>query len=162
MMDLKNTTSERKTIAVLGAQLSRAWGAEFMAGVLDSAKAQDMNVVYFVGGKPVALAAPEHNGRSYGLYDLIKPGQFDGILLAADIGHGPSAEDIKNFCRVFAPTPIASFAIQAEGVSSFIADNAGGMRAMIRHLIEVHGYKRIAFIRGTAGTIGSRPALRGL
>ncbi len=153
MTDLKKTASDRKTIAVLGAQLSRAWGSEFMAGVLDSAKTQDMNVVYFVGGKPVALAATEHEGRSYGLYDLIKPGQFDGILLAADIGHGPSADDIKNFCRVFAPTPVASFAIQAEGVSSFTADNKGGMRAMIRHLIEVHGYKRIAFIRGPQGQL---------
>jgi signal transduction histidine kinase/DNA-binding LacI/PurR family transcriptional regulator len=153
MTDSKKTASERKTIAVLGAQLSRAWGSEFMSGVLDSAKAQDMNVVYFVGGKPVALAAPDHDGRSYGLYDLIKPGQFDGILLAADIAHGPSTEDIKNFCRVFAPTPIASFAIQAEGVSSFIADNEGGMRAVIRHLIEVHDYKRIAFIRGPQGQL---------
>ncbi len=155
MTDSKKTASERKTIAVLGAQLSRAWGAEFMAGVLDSAKNHDMNVVYFVGGKPVAIAAPQHSGRSYGLYDLIKPGQFDGILLAADIGHGPSTEDIKNFCRVFAPTPIASFAVQAEGVSSFGADNEGGMRAMIRHLIEVHGYKRIAFIRGIQGHLES-------
>jgi signal transduction histidine kinase/DNA-binding LacI/PurR family transcriptional regulator len=152
-MDMPKTVSERKTIAVLGAQLSRAWGTEFMAGVLDSAKAQDINVVYFVGGKPVALAAPEHSGHSYGLYDLIKPGQFDGILLAADIGHGPSAEDIKNFCRAFAPTPIASFAIKAEGVSSYIADNESGMRAVIRHLIEVHGYKRIAFIRGIEGQL---------
>jgi signal transduction histidine kinase/DNA-binding LacI/PurR family transcriptional regulator len=153
MTDPKKATSERKTIAVLGAQLSRAWGTEFMAGVLDSAKAHDMNVVYFVGGKPVVIAAPEYSGRSYGLYDLIKPGQFDGILLAADIGHGPSAEDIKNFCRVFAPTPVASFAIQAEGVSSFIADNENGMRVIIRHLIEVHGYKRIAFIRGIQGQL---------
>ena len=153
MTDSKNSTSERKTIAVLGAQLSRMWGAEFMAGVLDSAKAHDTNVVYFAGGKPVALAAPEHGGRSYGLYDLIKPGQFDGILLAADIGHGSSSEDIKNFCRVFAPTPVASFAVQAEGVSSFIADNIGGMRAVIRHLIEVHGYKRIAFVRGLKGQL---------
>jgi signal transduction histidine kinase/DNA-binding LacI/PurR family transcriptional regulator len=153
MMDVKQTASERKTIAVLGAQLSRAWGAEFMSGVLDSAKAHDMNVVYFVGGKPVALAAPEREGRSYGLYDLIKPGKFDGILLAADIGHGPSSDDIKNFCRVFSPTPIVSFAIPAEGVSSFIADNDGGMRAVIRHLIEVHGHKRIAFIRGPLGQL---------
>ena len=148
MINQTKTASERKTIAILGAQLSRSWGAEFMSGVLDAAKSHDMNVVYFVGGKPVALAATEREGRSYGLYDLIKPGQFDGILLAADIGHGPSAEDIKNFCRAFASTPISSFAIQAEGVSSFTSDNTGGMRAVIRHMIEVHGYKRIAFIRG--------------
>ncbi len=153
-MQPNNPVSNRKTIAVLGAQLSRVWGAEFMAGVMDSAKAYDTNVVYFVGGKPVAIAAPEHGGRSYGLYDLIKPGQFDGILLAADMGH-TSAEDVKNFCKVFAPTPIASFAVQAEGVSCFIADNDGGMRAVIRHLIEAHGYKRIAFIRGKRGQIES-------
>jgi DNA-binding LacI/PurR family transcriptional regulator/signal transduction histidine kinase len=148
MKDSRKIASERKTIAVLGAQLSRAWGAEFMSGVLDAAREHDTNIVYFVGGRPVAIAAPEGEGLSYGLYDLIKPGQFDGILLAADMGHGPSADDIRNFCRVFAPTPIASFAIQAEGVSCFAADNEGGMRAVIRHLIEVHGYKRIAFIRG--------------
>lgn len=154
MMAANKSASERKTIAVLGAQLSRVWGAEFMAGVMDSAKAHDVNVVYFVGGKPVAIAAPELGGRSYGLYDLIKPGQFDGILLAADIGHA-STEDVENFCRVFAPTPIASFAVQAEGVSSFISDNENGMRAVIRHLIEEHGYKRIAFIRGKQGQIES-------
>jgi len=155
MTAAKKSTSERKTIAVLGAQLSRVWGAEFMAGVLDSAKAHDTNVIYFAGGKPVAIAAPQHGGQSYGLYDLIKPGQFDGILLAADIGHGASSEDIKNFCRVFAPTPVASFAVQAQGVSSFIADNIGGMRAVIRHLIEEHGYKRIAFVSGLKGDLES-------
>ncbi len=154
MIALSNPASERKTIAVLGSQLSRVWGAEFMSGVMDSAKVYDINVVYFVGGKPVAIAAPELGERSYGLYDLIKPGQFDGILLAADIGH-TSAEDVKNFCRVFAPTPIASFAVQAEGVSSFIGDNDNGMRAVIRHLIEEHGYKRIAFIRGRQGQVES-------
>ncbi|MEK6754050.1 MAG: substrate-binding domain-containing protein [Chloroflexota bacterium] len=151
MTPFKNTSGQRKTIAVLGAQLSRVWGAEFMAGVLDSAKAQDVNVVYFAGGKPVAIGAPAHEGRSYGLYDLIKPGKFDGILLSADMGHGPSAGDIKNFCLSFAPTPIVSFAVPAEGVTSFMADNEGGMRAVIRHLIEEHGFKRIAFIRGIPG-----------
>lgn len=155
MTTRQKPVSERKTIAVLGAQVSRVWGSEFMSGVLASAKAHDMNVVYFAGGKPAAIAAPEHGGRSYGLYDLIKPGQFDGILLAADIAHGSSAEDIKNFCRVFAPTPVASFAVQAEGVTSFIADNTNGMRAVIRHLIEVHGYKRIAFVRGIQGHLES-------
>ncbi len=153
MTILRQPTGERKTIAVLGAQLTRTWGAEFMAGVLASAKAQNANVVYFVGGKPAAIAAPTHSGRSYGLYDLIKPEKFDGILLSADMGHGPSAEELKNFCLSFAPTPIVSFAVPAEGITSFMADNDSGMRAVIRHLIEMHGYKRIAFIRGIPGQL---------
>ncbi len=144
---------KRKTVAVLGAQLTRFWGAEFMNGVLDSAHANDVNVIYFVGGKPLAIEAPERAGRSYGLYDLIKPGQFDGILLAADIAHGLSKDGLENFCRSFAPTPMASFAVPAEGVTSVMADNEGGMRAVVRHLIEAHGYKRIAFLRGPNGQI---------
>jgi len=146
---------DRRTIAVLGAHLTRLWDAEFMTGVLESARAHDMNVIYFVGGKPLAIAAAGSEGRSYGLYDLIRPDQFDGVLLTADIGHGSSPEEINNFCRIFAPTPVASFAVQAEGVSSFIADNVGGMRAVIRHLIEAHGYKRIAFVRGPRGHLES-------
>ena len=149
----KNTSSERKTIAVFGAQLNRVWGSEFMEGVLNSARSQDVNVVYFVGGKPVALAAPTFEGRSYGLYDLIKPGKFDGIILSADMGHGPSAEDVKNFCLSFTPMPIVSFSVPVEGVSAIMADNDGGMRSVIRHLIEEHGYKRIAFLRGPHGQL---------
>jgi signal transduction histidine kinase/DNA-binding LacI/PurR family transcriptional regulator len=147
--------NERKTIAVLGAQVSRVWNAEFMAGVLDAAKARDVNVVYFVGGKPIAFPAPNKKeaSRSYGLYDLVQPAQFDGALLSADLGHGTSPKELEEFCRAFATLPVVSFAIPAEGIPSFLADNEGGMRALIRHLIEEHGYKRIAFIRGPQGQV---------
>ncbi len=153
MTVLKKSMTGRKTIAVLGAQLSRVWGSEFMAGVMEGARANDVNVVCFVGGKLIPIKAQGQETPSFGLYDLVRPAQFDGILLAADMGHGPSPEDIKFFCRSFAPTPIVSFAIQAEGVSTFLADSMGGMREIIRHLIEVHEYKRIAFIRGMHGQI---------
>ncbi len=143
----------RKTIAVLGAQLSRTWGAEFMAGVLDVAKAGDANVVYFAGGKPAAIGSASDAARSYGLYDLIKPGQFDGILLSAEIAHGVSNEEMRDFCRSFAPVPIVSFAIPLETGATFIADNEGGMRSVLRHLIETHGHRRIAFVRGPIGQI---------
>jgi signal transduction histidine kinase/DNA-binding LacI/PurR family transcriptional regulator len=152
---IQRSATGRKTIAVLGGPITRVWGSEFMAGVLAAAKVNDVNVVYFAGGIPAAITSPENGGRSYGLYDLVKPDQFDGILLAADIAHGTSAEDIRKFSKTFAPTPIASFAIQTEGVSTYISDNVGGMRAVIRHLIDAHGYKRIAFIRGIQGTLES-------
>lgn len=155
MSPTKRLDGKRKTIAVLGAQLSRLADSEFMTGVLESAKTHDTNVIYFVGGKPAALTAHGMDRQSYGLYDLIKPEQFDGVLLTADMGHDTSADEIRNFCSLFAPAPVASFAIQAEGVSSFMADNTGGMRSIIRHLIEAHAYQRIAFVRGPRGHLES-------
>ena len=152
MTELRKVAGKRRTIAVLGAQFTRVWGSEFITGVLDAATADDVNVVCFAGGKPHLLAAAD-GGRSYGLYDLIKPGQFDGILLAADIAHGLTDAEVEGFCRSFAPTPIASFAIPAAGITTFMADSEGGMRAVIRHLIEQHNYTRIAFVRGPRGQV---------
>lgn len=144
-------STKRKTIAVLNAQISRAWSAEFMTGVLESAQAHDVNVILFSGGKPNPI--PSASGISYGLYDLIKPGQFDGILLAADLAHGVSLDEIKHFIKIFGDTPMASFAIPIKNIPATMTDNESGMRAIVKHLIEEHGYKRIAFIRGPKGQL---------
>ena len=124
-----------------------------MAGVEQAAEEHDVNLVCFVGGKPSSLMKPGQLQNSYGLYDLVKPDQFDGLILAADIAHGLSEKDIKTFCRTFAPTPMVAHAIETDGVPHFLADNIKGMKFIMRHLIEVHGYKRIAFIRGVKGQI---------
>ncbi len=159
MTDTKAPSQERKTIGVFGAQLSRVWGSEFMSGVLDSAQAFDVNVVCFIGGKPVAISA-DGQETSYGLYDLPRRGRFDGFVFAADMGYEQSPEEIKKFCASFAPVPIVSYAVRAPGVSTFTADNAGGMRSVIRHLIEAHGCKSIAFIRGVSGQVEAEDRFR--
>lgn len=155
MMIPKKSASERKTVGVLLAQISRVWGAEFMAGIEQAAEEYNVNLVCFVGGKPSSLMTPGQLQNSYGLYDLVKPDQFDGLILAADIAHGLSPKEIKAFCQTFAPTPMIAHAIETDGVPHFLADNLKGMKFIMRHLIEVHGYKRIAFIRGVEGQIES-------
>jgi len=151
MMIPKKSASKRKTVGVFLAQISRVWGSEFMAGVQQAAEEYDVNLVCFVGGKPSSLMTPGQLQGSYGLYDLVKPEQFDGLILAADIAHGLSPKEIKAFCRTFAPTPMVAHAIETDGVPHFLADNVKGMKFIMRHMIEVHGYKRIAFLRGVEG-----------
>jgi len=146
-------SGDRKTIGVLLAQVSRVWGAEFMAGVDEAAQENDLNIVCFVGGKPKRIVTPGQIRPSYGLYDLIKPGEFDGLLLAADLAHSLTQKEINDFCKSFAPTPMVAHAIEANGVPHLIANNLNGMREVIRHLIEVHDYKRIAFIKGVEGQL---------
>jgi len=153
MMIPKKSASERKTVGVFLAQISRVWGTEFMAGLERAAEEHDVNLVCFVGGKPSSLVTPGQLQNSYGLYDLVKPDQFDGLVLAADVAHGLSPKEIKTFCRTFAPTPMVAHAIETDGVPHFLADNLKGMKFIMRHLIEVHEYKRIAFIRGVEGQI---------
>src|SRR6266508_6934291 len=116
-MTASKRSSERKTIGILSAQLNRMWCGEFMSGVLEAAEAADVNVVSFVGGQPIAISA-DHGRPSYGLYDLPRRGRFDGFILAADIGYGLSPEEIKAFCKSFAPAPILSYAVQRERITT--------------------------------------------
>ncbi len=160
MMTLKKAGTKRKTVGVFLAQISRVWGNEFMAGIEQAAKEHDVNLVCFVGGKPASLMTPGQLQTSYGLYDLAKSNQFDGLILAADVAHGLTPKEIKEFCRTFAPTPMVAHAIEADGVPQLLADNRKGMKAVMRHLIEVHGYKRIAFIRGMEGQIEAEERFR--
>ena len=112
MMIPKKSASKRKTVGVFLAEISRVWGTEFMAGVEQVAEEQGINLVCFVGGKPASLMTPGQMQNSYGLYDLVKPDQCDGLILAADIAHGLSPKEIRDFCRTFAPTPMVAHAIE--------------------------------------------------
>ena len=144
---------ERKTIGVFASQVGRAWGTEFLAGVNAAAEEHNVNLVHFIGGKLVPTRTDDQNKLSFGLYDLAKPGQLHGLLLTGDVAHGVSPEQLKTFSEFYGSFPIVTQSVEIDGASMFIANNVEGMRAAVRHLIEDHGYKRIAFIRGIHGQI---------
>lgn len=148
------TSFERKTIGVFASQVGRAWGTHFLAGVSDAARDSNVNLVYFIGGK-LSATPGEESGTSFGLYDLVKPGQFDGLLFTADVAYGVDEADLRKFRALHRDTPIVTQSVPLEGGTMFIPNNAEGMSALVRHLIEEHGYKRIAFIRGLKGQIDS-------
>jgi DNA-binding LacI/PurR family transcriptional regulator len=151
---------ERKTIGIFASQVGRAWGTEFLAGVNAAAEEHDVNLVHFIGGKLVPIRTDDQKQLSFGLYDLAKPGQLQGLLLTGDVAHGVSPEELKTFSDSYGSLPIVTQSVEMDGASMFIANNVEGMRAAVQHLIEEHGYKRIAFIRGIRGQIDAEQRFR--
>jgi len=152
-MSLPTKSAERKTIGVFASQVGRAWGAEFIAGITAAAEANDVNLVHFIGGKLTPQVSTDDPKPSFGLYDLAKPDQFDGLLLTADVAYGADVSDLKIFSDLHDTLPIVTQSVELKGASMFVPDNAKGMRSAVRHLIEEHGYKRIAFICGIQGQV---------
>src|SRR5919106_5960526 len=153
MLSPIKSTSARKTIGVFASQVGREWGAEFIAGINAAAEENNVNIVHFIGGRLTPMREPNQTKPSYGLYDLAKPDQLDGLLLTADVAYDTNAGDLKAFSDLYGDLPIVTQSVELEGASMFIPNNIEGMRAAVRHLIETHGYKRIAFIRGIEGQI---------
>ncbi len=154
-------SSKRKTIGVFASQVGRSWGAEFIAGINDAAEEQNVNLVHFIGGKLLPIPTSDKNKSSYGLYDLAKPDQLDGLLLTADVAYGTNPADLKTFFDSYGDIPIVTQSVDIEQASMFIPNNAEGMRSAVRHLIEEHGYKRIAFIRGIPGQVDAEQRFQG-
>ncbi|PWH15103.1 MAG: hypothetical protein DDG60_06630 [Anaerolineae bacterium] len=155
----EGTTKNRHTVGVFVSQMGRVWGADYLSAITDTAKVRDVNLIYFVGGKPTAVTTPGHLSPSYGLYDLAQTAELAGIILSADLGHGVSGEEIRQFAAHFSNVPLAATALEVERTPSLMVDSVGGMRMLIRHLIETHGYRRIAFIRGPKGQIEAEQRL---
>ena len=153
MLSSIKPSSKRKTIGVFASQVGRSWGAEFIAGVNEAAEEHNVNLVHFIGGKLKPIVTSDKTRPSYGLYDLAKPDQLDGLLLTADVAYEASPEDLKAFSNLYGKIPIVTQSVEIDGASMFISNNIEGMRSAVRHLIEEHGYKRIAFIRGINGQI---------
>ncbi len=143
-----NPRADRPTIGLLVARIGRVWAREFMDGLVDAAEAQDINLVCYVGGQPGL-----QEGAGYGIYDLIDPQHLDGLILAADLGHHIGKETLRQFCEHYRPLPMLAIALDIEGIPAIMPDSYGGMKQAVEHLLDNHGYRRIAFIQGLAGQI---------
>jgi DNA-binding LacI/PurR family transcriptional regulator len=103
------------------------------------------NVICCVGGA-LNEAHPERRGRAFVL-DIIDATNADAVLsISSIVGQYVGAEVTGEWLRAKG-LPACSIGVAA-GVPSVGIDGSEGVTQLMRHLIEHHGYRRIAFIRG--------------
>jgi HD-GYP domain-containing protein (c-di-GMP phosphodiesterase class II)/ABC-type sugar transport system substrate-binding protein len=76
----------------------------------------------------------------------------DGLIVCSgSIDHLAGAEAIKSFTKKYHPLPLVGISIEIEDATSVLVDNRSGMRELLVHLIERHGYRRFGFLTGSMG-----------
>ncbi|APR77997.1 transcriptional regulator, LacI family protein [Minicystis rosea] len=115
-----------------------------VSGVADAARELGVDLVCFTGGVLRARAAQRNSA-----YDLAGPANVDGLLvMSGTLANTVGPDALARFCERYRPLPLCSIAVALPGVPSVLVDNAAGMRELLLHLVEDHGYRRLAFIRG--------------
>lgn len=140
-------TRTRLTIGLVTDWLEEQYQTTVLSGVADSARERGVNLICFVGGALRSFASLDSRPQS--LYDLARPENVDGLIIMAgalinDLGY----DEIVRFCARYQPLPMISLGLALPGIPGISVDNQRGLYNAIAHLIEVHGYRRIAFIRG--------------
>ncbi len=133
----------RRTIAYFSSSPGGTYSYEkwlMWRGLADSAREHGVSLLYVAGEEfetsPQAI-----------LYDLIDKHNVDGLIFW-DSFFSPRTDSEKTqaFIAKYHPLPVVSIELNLDGCSSLLLDNLQGMHDVIGHLIEHHGYSRIAFI----------------
>ncbi|MBN1810677.1 MAG: substrate-binding domain-containing protein [Anaerolineae bacterium] len=136
----------RPTIGYLSAGLSGI-GQPVWTGMVDAAQERDANLICFTGSSLLGLA--DSDRQSNIAYALVSAESVDGVVSWASIlGHYVGASELAAFHEQYRPLPLVTIGRTLEGLPSLLMDSYEGMREAVTHLIEVHGYRRLAFIRG--------------
>jgi diguanylate cyclase (GGDEF)-like protein/PAS domain S-box-containing protein len=129
------------------------------SGVVDAARKHDVNLVCFAGRNLHSPIGFESQANI--LYDLVSAEGVDGIVSwASSIGNYVTREETRHFHTRYRPLPIVSIGMTLEGIPSLLMDSYGGMRQALVHLIEHHGYRRIAFLRGPSNHLYAQERYR--
>ncbi len=141
--------SNRPTLGLFTYGLIDTVSETVWQGIEDAAREHDVNLVCYCGGSvddATGVSLPANI-----LYDFVSTERIDGLIIWAAVVHFLDLEAAQAFYRRYADYPVVSIGFQVEGIPTIMVDNYAGMYNAVNHLLEVHGYSRIAFIRGPAG-----------
>ncbi len=122
--------------------------AEQWLGAVDAASAHECDLICFCGG---LLEDSELKSQANVIYDLVTAQTLDALVvwtsaLAPRVGQ----EGLEKFFGGFVQLPVVAVEQPLFDAPVVRMENRHGMYEAVSHLIEVHGCRRIAFIRGPA------------
>lgn len=122
---------------------------------------KDKNTVFiFTGGKIYPQTNPEYHRNS--IYTLANSINLDGLISwSSDINGAVSNSDTETFHSTFHNLPLVTIGHKITGIPCTTFDIYKGMKEFILHLIENHGIKKLAFLRGPENDFQAEEAFRG-
>jgi DNA-binding LacI/PurR family transcriptional regulator/signal transduction histidine kinase len=139
--------NKRKTIGLLINDIDSSYQTYFWLNVKQAAEELDCNLIAFEGR---TLREYDYVGEQHHIvYSFVDKENLAGIIIASStVGSYISHEEFIKFCRRYKDIPVVSIGIEVPNAVSMICDGKEGMKDLIRHLIDDHGYKKIIFVTG--------------
>jgi DNA-binding LacI/PurR family transcriptional regulator len=141
---------KRRRIAYLSIDISNPYLSLLWPGAAAYAEKAGMDLVLMPGGQ---MNSPESRDRQEShIYEFLKSGRFDGFVIAANnFGVYNTPADLSRFCKAFSPLPFVSIGTKVEGGPVVTIDNTKGLKDLVAHFADVHGYRKFAYVRGPLG-----------
>lgn len=138
----------RKRIALLLGQADEYYQERFIKGFLKQAFEDDMDVCVF----SMYIKYQDTPAREIGdsnIFHLVNYSKFDAVVLLLDTIQTPGvASDLEEEIKSRFSGPVLVVDLESKYFKTIWTDGYTPVRRLIDHLIEVHGYKDIAYLTG--------------
>ncbi len=138
-------------IALLLETLDNEYEVGVLRGALSAARDVGASILCVVGGR-VGDGSPASRARNV-VFDLLGPGNTSGIVAVLSVigsAVGPAA--LAPWLGRYGDLPVTCIGVPLAGHVCIEVDNRRGIREIVAHLAGEHGRRRIAFVRGPAGS----------
>lgn len=137
----------RKRIGLQTSRLEYGYGVKIWQGAEACAKRLDADLIVFPGRN---LEAPHGFDYQYNrIFPMMSKQNLDALVLVTTLISNYIEEDaLHEFCSRYKEIPLISVGIGIAGIPSIVIDNRSGIREVVRHMVERHGARRIAFVTG--------------
>jgi diguanylate cyclase (GGDEF)-like protein len=142
--------------------LADGYDFEFQMRVLvaaeRAAREHNMDFVAVSGG---VLGVDLRDPKRF-VYDFVGPDCVDALLICTHIiGHHSTLAELTEFVARFDSVPRVCLGVALAGVTTMLMDNETGMFTAVKHLVETHRFRRIAFVAGPEGSEEAQARFRG-
>jgi DNA-binding LacI/PurR family transcriptional regulator len=149
-IDRSRLPASRPTIGFLVHRITDNHGFGLWSGITAAARDLDLNLICFLG---------DHLGNTDGflaqgniIFQLASTENVDGLVFSsAPLATFITIDEMQHFADRYRPLPSVSTGLALKGIPSITVENYEGMREVVAHLIEAHGFRRIAYISGPTG-----------
>ncbi len=152
-MEEKTIGRRRLKIGLLLSHLDEDFDDSVCEGAMIGAQQADANLVIlpgrYIDGEYADKLRTEYEYQYNTLFDLPCYNKFDVLLvLIGTIGSHLDKQHKAEFLKRYSGTPVITITAQIDGYPCISVDNKTGMAQIVRHLIEVHGCKKIGYVSG--------------
>jgi phosphoserine phosphatase RsbU/P len=141
------STTARPVLGVLVDNIEEPYQNELLVALMSAAHRREADLFCFAGGTLEPDA--QWGGPRNRIYDVASPDNVAAIVVSsASLESRVGSSRLAVVLERFASIPCCSIGVVLPGWSTVLVDNGAGMRGAVMHLVEEHGLRRIAFVRG--------------
>ncbi|KMQ52167.1 Serine phosphatase RsbU, regulator of sigma subunit [Chitinispirillum alkaliphilum] len=151
----------QKTICLFLEGLAESYYSRIWPGISDSVRQNGYNLVCYEGGSLSVSPENPYEHQVNLIYQHVDISKIDGLIMSGTIRDYISDEVFLEFLHQFRDIPIVTLTPAIDDIPSVILDNESGVRSILSHFHDVHGFRKYVFIGGTEGNIDADQRLAG-